>query len=181
ANKVLFVAAEKDFVDVLFNDLYMPFVTVTSLLKNVGVVSCTGNLFQSLENLSEAHLIPNPCLSATRTCAEKVVYLSKQSPSECRTMKKSVSYMVTDDLLVTTWSMISGIDLLKGKIEDIGVLEDTVQTILILGFAYGFYTSQVLELLKVSIQTNTRTALTTIFLIKDDEARSSVVTCWVYL
>lgn len=41
-------------------------------------------------------------------------------------MKKSVSYMVTDDLLVTTWSMISGIDLLKGKIEDIGVLEDTV-------------------------------------------------------
>lgn len=52
--------------------------------------------------------------------------LNMDSESECRTMKKSVSYMVTDDLLVTTWSMISGIDLLKGKIEDIGVLEDTV-------------------------------------------------------
>lgn len=45
ANKVLFAAAKKDFVDVLFNLLYMPFVTVTSLLKNVGMVSCTGNLF----------------------------------------------------------------------------------------------------------------------------------------
>lgn len=59
ANKVLFAAAKKDFVDVLINLLYMPFVTVTSLLKNVGMVSCTGNLFQSLENLSEAHLIPS--------------------------------------------------------------------------------------------------------------------------
>ncbi|KAL9421983.1 hypothetical protein AB3S75_034285 [Citrus x aurantiifolia] len=50
-----------------------------------------------------------------------------------------------------------------------------------LGFAYGFYTSQVLELLKVSIQKNTCIALTTTFLIEDDEARSCVVTCWVYL
>ncbi|GAY45295.1 hypothetical protein CUMW_088430 [Citrus unshiu] len=122
----------------------MPFVTVTSLLKNVGVVSCTGNLFQSLENLSEAHLIPSQntdellkpilkwekvsVLLQTHAClrpvpAQKKLYICQ---SNHRTMKKSVSYMVTDDLLVTTWSMISGIDLLKGKIEDIGVLEDTV-------------------------------------------------------
>ncbi|KAK9186944.1 hypothetical protein WN944_018333 [Citrus x changshan-huyou] len=59
ANKVLFAAAKKDFVNVLFNLFYKPFVTVTSLLKNVGMVSCTANLFQSLENLSEAHLIPS--------------------------------------------------------------------------------------------------------------------------
>lgn len=52
--------------------------------------------------------------------------LNMDSESESRTMKKSVSYMVTDDLLVTTGSITSGIDLLKGKIEDIGVLEDRV-------------------------------------------------------
>lgn len=147
---------KKDFVDVLFNLLYMPFVTVTSLLKNVGMVSCTGNLFQSLENLSEAHLIPSQntdellkpilkwekvsVLLQTHAClrpvpVQKKLYicqsnhryvtnkiytriplcayrmfnelqqLNMDSESECRTMKKSVSYMVTDD---------------------IGVLEDTV-------------------------------------------------------
>ncbi|KDO67754.1 hypothetical protein CISIN_1g025471mg [Citrus sinensis] len=59
ANKVLFAEAEKDFVDSLFNLLYMPFGTVTRLLRDAVTVGCTGNLYQSLENLSEAVLITN--------------------------------------------------------------------------------------------------------------------------
>ncbi|KAH9767845.1 hypothetical protein KPL71_011428 [Citrus sinensis] len=59
ANKVLFAEAEKDFVDILFNLLYMPFGSVIRLLRDAGMVGCTGNLYQSLENLSEALLIPN--------------------------------------------------------------------------------------------------------------------------
>ena len=59
ANKVLFAEAEKDFVDILFNLLYMPFGTVTRLLRDAGMVGCAGNLYQSLENLSEALLITN--------------------------------------------------------------------------------------------------------------------------
>ncbi|KAK9186943.1 hypothetical protein WN944_018332 [Citrus x changshan-huyou] len=59
ANKVLFAEAEKDFVDILFNLLYMPFGSVTRLLRDAGMVGCTGNLYQSLRNLSEALLITN--------------------------------------------------------------------------------------------------------------------------
>ncbi|KAH9703222.1 hypothetical protein KPL70_011045 [Citrus sinensis] len=59
ANKVQFAEAEKDFVDILFNLLYMPFGSVIRLLRDAGMVGCTGNLYQSLENLSEALLIPN--------------------------------------------------------------------------------------------------------------------------
>lgn len=59
ANKVLFAEAEKDFVDILFNLLYMPFGSVIRLLRNAGMVGCTGNPCQSLENLREALVIPN--------------------------------------------------------------------------------------------------------------------------
>ena len=59
ANKVVFAEAEKDFVDILFNLLYMPFGSVIRLLRNAGMVGCTGNLYQSLENLSEVFVIPN--------------------------------------------------------------------------------------------------------------------------
>ncbi|ESR49322.1 hypothetical protein CICLE_v10033960mg [Citrus x clementina] len=55
-NKVLFAEAEKDFVDILFNLLYMPFGTVTRLLRDARMVGCTRNLYQSLGNLSEALL-----------------------------------------------------------------------------------------------------------------------------
>lgn len=59
ANKVLFAEAEKDFVDILFNLLYMPFGIVTRLVTDAGLGGCTGNLYQSLENLTEDHLIPH--------------------------------------------------------------------------------------------------------------------------
>ena len=59
ANKVLFAEAEKDFVDILFNLLYMPFGSVTRLLRDAGMVGCTGNLYQSIRNLSEALLTTN--------------------------------------------------------------------------------------------------------------------------
>ncbi|KAK9186929.1 hypothetical protein WN944_018318 [Citrus x changshan-huyou] len=59
ANKVLFAEAEKDFVDILVNVLFMPFGSVAMLVMDAGLGGCTGNLYQSLENLTEDHLIPH--------------------------------------------------------------------------------------------------------------------------
>ncbi|KAL9418897.1 hypothetical protein AB3S75_036785 [Citrus x aurantiifolia] len=57
ANKVLFAEAEKDFVDVLFNVLYMPLGSVARLVTDAGLGGCTGSLYRSLENLPEDYLI----------------------------------------------------------------------------------------------------------------------------
>ncbi|KAK9186934.1 hypothetical protein WN944_018323 [Citrus x changshan-huyou] len=58
ANKVLFAEAEKDFVDILFNVLYMPLGSVARLFKDAGLGGCTGGqLYRSLENLPEDYLI----------------------------------------------------------------------------------------------------------------------------
>ncbi|XP_052295759.1 uncharacterized protein LOC102625559 isoform X3 [Citrus sinensis] len=71
ANKVLFAEAEKDFVDILFNVLYMPFGSVARLLTDAGFGGCIGNLNQSLENLTDEHLIHD------QTKAELLKPLSK--------------------------------------------------------------------------------------------------------
>ncbi|XP_052295760.1 uncharacterized protein LOC102625559 isoform X5 [Citrus sinensis] len=58
ANKVLFAEAEKDFVDILFNVLYMPLGSVARLVTDAGLGGCTGSqLYRSLENLPEDYLI----------------------------------------------------------------------------------------------------------------------------
>ena len=41
-NKVVFAEAEKDFVDILFNVLYMPFGSVARLLTDAGFGGCIG-------------------------------------------------------------------------------------------------------------------------------------------
>ncbi|KAK9186937.1 hypothetical protein WN944_018326 [Citrus x changshan-huyou] len=57
ANKVLFAEAEKDFVNILFNVLYMPLGSVARLVMDAGSSGCTGNLYKSLENLTDNHPI----------------------------------------------------------------------------------------------------------------------------
>ncbi|KAH9703217.1 hypothetical protein KPL70_011042 [Citrus sinensis] len=182
ANKVVFAEAEKDFVDILFNLLYMPFGSVIRLLRNAGMVGCTGNLYQSLENLSENLSSCSPKLVETREekalrlqrlssyCdrsnkdlvsrrfdSDPVRYELRQvmvSESEDGIVKNSVTYTVTDDLSVTPGSMILGIGLLQGKLKDvIGALEQRVVDI---------GPDEVLERLKASLQTNE--ALSTVYL-----------------
>ncbi|KAF7132053.1 hypothetical protein RHSIM_Rhsim09G0162900 [Rhododendron simsii] len=62
SKKVLFAEAEKDFVDFLFNLLHLPVGTVVRLLTEQSqqtMVGTLGNLYESIQNLSETYFQPN--------------------------------------------------------------------------------------------------------------------------
>ncbi|KAI8539921.1 hypothetical protein RHMOL_Rhmol09G0220600 [Rhododendron molle] len=58
-NRVLFAEAGKDFVDFLFTLLSLPVGTVVRLLNANRMVGCLGNLYESVENLSDTYMQPN--------------------------------------------------------------------------------------------------------------------------
>ncbi|KAG5533320.1 hypothetical protein RHGRI_027495 [Rhododendron griersonianum] len=58
-NRVLFAEAGKDFVDFLFTLLSLPAGTVVRLLTAKSMVGCLGNLYDSVENLSDTYMQPN--------------------------------------------------------------------------------------------------------------------------
>ncbi|XP_058182424.1 uncharacterized protein LOC131300541 [Rhododendron vialii] len=58
-NRVLFAEAGKDFVDFLFTLLSLPVGTVVRLLTAKSMVGCLGNLYDSVDNLSDAYMQPN--------------------------------------------------------------------------------------------------------------------------
>ncbi|KAL2323898.1 hypothetical protein Fmac_022956 [Flemingia macrophylla] len=57
--KVLFAEASKEVIDFLFSLLCLPLSTVIRLLNNKGMVGSLGNLYQSVENLSDTYMQPN--------------------------------------------------------------------------------------------------------------------------
>ncbi|KAK8671686.1 hypothetical protein V6N13_038273 [Hibiscus sabdariffa] len=59
SNKVLFAEAGKDFIDFLFNLLFLPVGTVIKLLKTNSMVGSLGSLYKSIESLSETYMQPN--------------------------------------------------------------------------------------------------------------------------
>ncbi|KAK8510266.1 hypothetical protein V6N11_000557 [Hibiscus sabdariffa] len=56
--RVVCAEAGKDFVDFLFNILLLPIGTVIRLLTKEAMVGCLGNLYRSVENLSDAYILP---------------------------------------------------------------------------------------------------------------------------
>ncbi|GAV77072.1 DUF674 domain-containing protein, partial [Cephalotus follicularis] len=58
-SRVLFAEAGKDFVDFLFNLLSLPVGTVIRLLTKEGMVGCLGNLYDSIEKLTDTYMQPN--------------------------------------------------------------------------------------------------------------------------
>ncbi|CAN1269416.1 hypothetical protein LINPERPRIM_LOCUS13577 [Linum perenne] len=58
-NKVLFAEAGKEFVDFLCSILSFPLGTVIKLLSRTQMVGCLGNLYQSIENLSDTFIQPS--------------------------------------------------------------------------------------------------------------------------
>ncbi|WJX15423.1 hypothetical protein P8452_05572 [Trifolium repens] len=58
--KVLFAEASKSAIDFLFNLLSLPIGTVVKLLSSNGMVGSLGNLYQSVENLDQKYMLPNP-------------------------------------------------------------------------------------------------------------------------
>ncbi|CAN1269409.1 hypothetical protein LINPERPRIM_LOCUS13571 [Linum perenne] len=57
--KVLFAEAGKEFVDFLFTLLSFPLGTVIRLLSKKQMVGCLGNLYQSIEELSDTFIQPS--------------------------------------------------------------------------------------------------------------------------
>ncbi|KAH7840238.1 hypothetical protein Vadar_014548 [Vaccinium darrowii] len=213
AKRVLFAEAGKDFVDFLVNLLHLPAGTVARLLKEQTMVGALGNLYDSIENLSETYLQPNQTkqsvlnsdapigdvaqmllLEDIRNTAAKRFYVCNNSGEDeedfhfyvsndsealcpkCRAkmsrelgyvtravefgageggfVKGVVTYMVTDDLVVTPMSTISSITMLnKLNVKDVGALEERVVD---LGMLEG------LKLLKASL--HSKTVLTSVFL-----------------
>ncbi|XP_058183998.1 uncharacterized protein LOC131301639 [Rhododendron vialii] len=58
-NRLLFAEAGKDFVDFLFTLLSLPVGTVVRLLTAKSMVGSLGNLYDSVDNLSDAYMQPN--------------------------------------------------------------------------------------------------------------------------
>ncbi|XP_077252484.1 uncharacterized protein LOC143891861 [Tasmannia lanceolata] len=138
-NKVLFAEAGKDFTDFLMSLLALPVGSVIRLLTKQKMVGCIGKLYESVENLSGTYILPG---------SDKNLLLNPGM----------VTYMVTDDLVVTpiTICIISSfIPLDKFNLKDNGVLEEKVVEV---GKEEG------LALLKASLQSNT--ALSDVFLGK---------------
>ncbi|KAI3748690.1 hypothetical protein L6452_11949 [Arctium lappa] len=57
--KVLFAKANKEFVDFLFHVLSLPVGTVIKLLNKNSMVGSLGNVYDSIENLSDTYIQPN--------------------------------------------------------------------------------------------------------------------------
>ncbi|XP_004497342.1 uncharacterized protein [Cicer arietinum] len=58
-DKVLFAEASKDVIDFLFNLLCLPIGTVVKLLSTNAMVGSLGNLYMSVENMSDNYMQPN--------------------------------------------------------------------------------------------------------------------------
>ena len=58
-NRVVYAEADKDFVDFLFSLMSLPIGTVTSLLSPQEMAGSLGNVYQSLEDLSDTYVQPN--------------------------------------------------------------------------------------------------------------------------
>lgn len=58
SQRVLFAEAEKEFVDFLLTLLSLPVASVVRLLKEHSMVGCIGNVYESIENLSDTYIQP---------------------------------------------------------------------------------------------------------------------------
>ncbi|GMI80673.1 hypothetical protein like AT5G01120 [Hibiscus trionum] len=56
SNRLVFAESGKDFVDFLFNIMSLPVGTVIRLLSGHGMEGCTGNIYQSIENLGDSYM-----------------------------------------------------------------------------------------------------------------------------
>ncbi|XP_039036034.1 uncharacterized protein LOC120172704 [Hibiscus syriacus] len=56
SNSLVFAEAGKDFVDFLFNIMSLPVGTVIRLLGEQTMVGCTGNIYESIDNLGDSYM-----------------------------------------------------------------------------------------------------------------------------
>ncbi|XP_058182428.1 uncharacterized protein LOC131300545 [Rhododendron vialii] len=124
-NRVLFAEAGKDFIDFLFTLLSLPIGTVVRLLTAKSLVGSLGNLYDSVDNLSDTYMQPNqkkevllkpkvavrsteasllltdddvpePAVNKTyKLCANCVRFVTNDPKANCPTCKSTMAYDVT--------------------------------------------------------------------------------------
>ncbi|KAF3680039.1 hypothetical protein FXO38_02487 [Capsicum annuum] len=132
--------------------------TVIRLLTSQGMVGRLGNLYDSLENLDSKYIEPRT--EDTSTCDRSINTKLDYVAPPGGLVKRVVTYLVLDDLVVKPMSIISSIILLKELgIKDVGGLKERVVT---LGL------DEALKLLKFSLQS--KSVLTSVFMdnMKDE-------------
>ncbi|XP_059669992.1 uncharacterized protein LOC132315668 isoform X1 [Cornus florida] len=178
--KVLFAEAGKDFVDLLFGLLELPFGSIVALMVEHGMVPKSGSfgkIYQSVQKLGNNYLQQNQqtkdnLLRPRSASTSKHTPLLKQLAYDGHTtasntyyghndnnegyVKDVVTYMVMDDLEVKPMSTISSVTVLNTfDVKDVGALQEkTVEVDMGKG----------LELVKASFESTT--VLTDLFLPK---------------
>ncbi|KAK9059763.1 hypothetical protein SSX86_020467 [Deinandra increscens subsp. villosa] len=151
--RVLFAEAGKDFVDFLFSLLVLPVGTIVRLLKNRDMVGGFAELHKSVSDLKNDYTQPNwnnqdllkpnsflpefsqRLLNPTEGFPMISSYCMYCSDSRTGTVdpygrgfvKESVTFMVSDDLVVSPMPTMSSITLLnKFNIKNLGAIEERV-------------------------------------------------------
>ncbi|KAF7131846.1 hypothetical protein RHSIM_Rhsim09G0159800 [Rhododendron simsii] len=166
-NRLLFAEAGKDFVDFLFTFLSLPAGTIVRLLTAKSMVGCLGNLYDSVENLSDTYMLPNQSNEVllkpkvpVRSTKASLLLTDDDAPTP------AVNKMYKCGNLVMPMSTISGIALLsKFNVTNVQSLEEKVVT---------FGMDEGLKLLKATL--HSKMVLTSVFLggMKTIDASSSI-------
>ncbi|CAN1284282.1 hypothetical protein LINPERPRIM_LOCUS18571 [Linum perenne] len=132
-NRVVYGEAGKDFVDFLFTILSLPLGTATKLLsKENKMVGTLGNLYRSIEELSDTYIQPrqrkdrvlNP---SVLYCPARVGVAGDKKGEEGGFVKGAVPYMVMDNLEVKPMLTMSIMALFnKMNIKEVGSIEEKV-------------------------------------------------------
>ncbi|CAN1284283.1 hypothetical protein LINPERPRIM_LOCUS18571 [Linum perenne] len=121
-NRVVYGEAGKDFVDFLFTILSLPLGTATKLLsKENKMVGTLGNLYRSIEELSDTYIQP-------RQRKDRVLNpTGDKKGEEGGFVKGAVPYMVMDNLEVKPMLTMSIMALFnKMNIKEVGSIEEKV-------------------------------------------------------
>ncbi|KAF5200418.1 hypothetical protein FRX31_009990 [Thalictrum thalictroides] len=122
ANKILFAEAEKKFIDFLFGLLAMPLGTVIELITEENMMGSMGNLYKSVKNISEIHILgknsillkPEVVLiCAGRRASSGYNYVMKLLGRKCASSNNQIAGGVSNGLSVMPVSTTSRIKIIN--------------------------------------------------------------------
>ncbi|RHN46345.1 hypothetical protein MtrunA17_Chr7g0241251 [Medicago truncatula] len=151
--QILFVEAEEDFADFVFSFLTFPLGAVLHTRQGFSFVSCIDNLYKSVTELSSdkclrsqlfKDILTSPTISAQSELRHQILPIPKNNYKEKNTSYKfidpkspisggyagaSLTFMVTDELVVTPMSSIDGISYLERMKVSLNDVEEMVLNI----------------------------------------------------
>jgi hypothetical protein len=151
--QILFIEAEEDFADFVFSFLTFPLGGVLHMLEGFSSLSCIDNLYKSVTELSSEkclrsqyfkNLLTNPSISMQSELTNQILpipcnnykeiytsyeFVDPKSPISGGYARAPLTFMVTDDLVVTPMSSIDGISYLERMNVPLNDVEEMVVNI----------------------------------------------------